>query len=168
MTLGELDSLQRAAFVSALGGVYERSPWVAERAYDRAPFGSIDALAEAMQQVVLRATRDEQIALIRAHPELAGREALAGQMSASSIAEQASAGLDACSAAELAHLREGNAAYAAKFGFPFVLAVGGHTRSSILARLDERLVRDRETEIREALQQIGRIARLRLALRIDA
>jgi 2-oxo-4-hydroxy-4-carboxy-5-ureidoimidazoline decarboxylase len=162
VTLDEINALDRAAFVRLLGGIYEHSPWVADRAYERGPFLSFDALAEALQDVVLYAPRDEQLALIRAHPELAGKAAIAGQMTAHSQSEQAGAGLNACSPAEFAKLQQLNAAYGAKFGFPFVLAVKGHTRASIIAAFEQRLGNDRDSEIAEAVRQIGRIARFRL------
>lgn len=168
VTLEALNTLDHAAFAEALGGIYEGSPWVAARVGDRCPFSSVAALAEAMQQTVLHASCDEQIALIRAHPELGTPTPAGGAISERSVAEQVAAGLGAATPSELARLRDANAAYAARFGFPFVVAVKGHTPGSILAVLEQRLRHDREAEIAESLAQIGLIARYRLEALLDA
>ena len=145
-----------------LGGIFEHTAWIAERAYERRPFASVDALHRAMLAVLTAAPREAKLALICAHPELAGKEAAAGTMTADSIGEQASAGLDRCSPDELARLRAGNAAYREKFGFPFVMAVKGKTRQEILAALAERTGNTRDAEFARCLDEIGKIARLRL------
>ena len=162
MQLDDLNCAGDAAFVAALGGIYEHSPWVAERVRSHRPFASLDALAVAMQTAMLAATPDQQRALICAHPELAGKAAIAGALTAHSTAEQSGAGLTACTPAQFARLHELNAAYRARFGFPFILAVKGHTRESVIAAFEARLAHAPETEFAEALRQIGRIARLRL------
>jgi 2-oxo-4-hydroxy-4-carboxy-5-ureidoimidazoline decarboxylase len=161
-TLAGLSAAPRQEFVRALGGIFERTPWIAERAYERRPFADVDALHAAMLAALAAAPREAKLALICAHPELAGKEAAAGTMTADSVGEQASAGLDRCSAEELARLRAGNAAYREKFGFPFVMAVKGKSRPEILAALAERIGNTREAEFARCLDEIGRIARLRL------
>ena len=162
MTLAELNAADRAAFVAALGSVFEHSPWVAEAAYERRPFASIAELHDAMVDVVQRAPADAQLALIRAHPELAGKAAVRGGLTAASNAEQAGAGLSACSPEEYAKLTALNARYTAKFGFPFVLAVKGYDRAGVIAQFERRIEHTRDEELAESLRQIGRIAAFRL------
>ena len=160
-----LDSLNRAdpdAFVAALAGIFEHSPWVAERVLAQRPFADVDALHAAMCAAVADAGETLQMALIRAHPQLAGKAAIRGELTESSTNEQRGAGLDQCSPEEFAEITQLNADYDARFGFPFILAVKGHTRSSILANMRARLGHDRDAEIAEALKQIERIARFRL------
>ncbi len=162
MTLDEINALDRGSFVAALGAIYEHSPWVADHAHASGPFASLDALAEAMIDAVRNAPHNEQLALLRAHPELAGQAAVAGTLAALSASEQRGAGLAACSPAEFARLRELNAAYSARFGFPFILAIKGHTRASIIAAFEQRLAHTPTAEFAEALRQVARIARFRL------
>jgi 2-oxo-4-hydroxy-4-carboxy-5-ureidoimidazoline decarboxylase len=135
---------------------------VAARAWDARPFADIDALHAAMARAVATARAEEQLALIRAHPELAGKAALRGELTRESENEQGRAGLNQCSPAELARLTELNQAYRAKFGFPFILAVAGHTRASIIEIFSRRVGHDAATERAECLRQIGRIALIRL------
>jgi 2-oxo-4-hydroxy-4-carboxy-5-ureidoimidazoline decarboxylase len=161
ISVDDVNRLDRAGFVARLGGVYEHSPWVADRAWPARPFDSIEALHGALQSAMLAADPREQQALIDAHPELLGRLD-AAQLTESSRAEQASAGLDRCSAAEKARMRELNTAYRAKFGFPFIVAVRGLDWAAIIARMEARLHNDREREFATALAEIGRIARLRI------
>jgi 2-oxo-4-hydroxy-4-carboxy-5-ureidoimidazoline decarboxylase len=160
--IAELNALSTEAFVARLGGLFEHSPWVAERAAPGRPYASIDALHAAMCAVVAAAAPEEQLALIRAHPELAGRAAIRGELTEASTREQQGAGLDRCSPEEYADLTRLNAAYTEKFGFPFIIAVKGHTRASIIAAMAGRLGNERDAEIAEALMQIGRIAGFRL------
>jgi len=141
LSMSQLDRFDREAFVAALGGIFENSSWVAEATWQSRPFGTLDALHRAMVSVMRAAGRDAQLALIRAHPELAGVAARRGDITESSRLEQGSAGLDAASAEELARLRDLNEKYRAKFGFPFVIAVRGRTRSEIIAAGAERLGR---------------------------
>ena len=162
MTLAELNALDRARFVALLGGVFEHSPWVAEAAWDRRPFASLDALHAAMNSVVSAATPERQLALIRAHPELAGKAAVRGELTADSTREQSGAGLTACTPEEFARLQALNREYNTRFGFPFIIAVGGLDRAAIIARFAQRVANDRDAELGEALAQIARIARLRL------
>jgi len=161
-TIVTLSAAPKKEFVATLGGIFEHTPWIAERAYERRPFASVDVLHAAMLGVLAAAPREAKLALICAHPELAGKEAAAGTMTADSVGEQASAGLDRCSPGELARLRAGNAAYREKFGFPFVMAVKGRSRQEILAALAERTGNTREAEFARCLEEIGKIARLRL------
>jgi 2-oxo-4-hydroxy-4-carboxy-5-ureidoimidazoline decarboxylase len=161
-TLAALSAARKDEFVGVLGGVFEHTPWITERAYAARPFADVDALHRAMLAALAAAPREAKLALICAHPELAGKEAAAGTMTADSVGEQASAGLDRCSPDELARLRAGNAAYREKFGFPFVIAVRGRSRQEILAALAERTGNTREAEFARCLEEIGKIARLRL------
>ena len=161
-TLSGLSTASRDEFVRALGGVFEHTPWIAERAYAARPFASVEALHRTMLTALATAPDDAKLALICAHPELAGKEAAAGTMTADSVGEQASAGLDRCTPEELSRLRAGNAAYREKFGFPFVIAVKGRSREEILAALTARIGNTRDTEFARCIEEIGKIARLRL------
>ncbi len=162
MTLAEINRSTPSAFAAALGEIFEHSPWVAERACAARPFASIAALHGAMVAAVHAAPADMQLALIRAHPELAGKAAVRGELTADSTKEQSGAGLDQCTAEEFARLTALNAAYIGKFGFPFILAVKGYDRAGILREFARRVERDRDAEFDEALAQIARIARFRL------
>ena len=158
--------LPRALFIERFGGVYEHSPWVAARAYDAglgAEAGSAEGLARAMAAAMAGASPAEKRALIEAHPDLAGKLALAKGLTAESSAEQASAGLDTLSPDELARFTALNDAYKKKFGFVFIMAVRGASKGDILAAFERRLAHTREQETTEALAQIDRIAALRLA-----
>lgn len=168
MTLTELNAKNRHEFVEAVGWTFEHSPWVAERAWDRRPFSSLDALHETMTDIVVSATHDEQIALLRAHPDL-GTARLkpdptedAPDISDASQREQAGAGLDTLTRDELDRLTALNTAYREKFGFPFLYAVKGSTKHDVLNALERRLPSTRDVEHQEALRQVSRIARFRL------
>ena len=167
MTLRELNRADRAAFVAALGGVFEHSPWVAQAVVDRRPFESVDALHAAMVAAVEGADADRQLALMRAHPELAGKAAIRGQLTAASTAEQAGAGLGACTPAQYARLTDLNARYKARFAFPFILAVKGYDRAGVIAAIERRIERSIAEERAENLRQIARIARFRLAALLE-
>jgi len=158
MTVAELNAYDRPAFVETLGWIFEDSPWVAERAWDRRPFESLDALHAAMTRVVREAEEAEQIALLRAHPDL-GTHARIGD---ASTGEQRGAGLDRLTPDEFARLQRLNADYRKRFGFPFLLAVKGSTKHDVLTALDARVTRPRDEEFAEALQQVYKIARFRL------
>jgi len=162
MTLWELNRLSASAFVTALGDVFEHSPWVAERASKKRPFKSVDELHETMLTAVWSAPQPSQMALLRAHPELAGKAAMRGELTAESTLEQSSAGLSRCSPEELARLTALNAAYSEKFGFPFILAIKGYDRAGILREFERRVQRDPSVEFEEALKQVARITRFRL------
>jgi 2-oxo-4-hydroxy-4-carboxy-5-ureidoimidazoline decarboxylase len=167
MTLTQVNVLDRAAFIAALGGVFEHSPWIADAAWGNRPFSSLDTLHAAMVAAMRGAPDAAQLALVRAHPELAGKAAMRGELTADSTGEQSGAGLKDCSPPEFARLHALNRAYDAKFGFPFILAIRGLDRGTIITRFAERLEHDRVTEWEEALQQIGRIARFRLEAMIE-
>jgi OHCU decarboxylase len=155
-------TLTHAQFLAFLGPIYEASPWVAEGVWPAAEAGRLDgpgALARAMRALVDAAPREVRLALIRAHPELASR----ARMAQASVKEQSGAGLDQCSAEEVAAFQRLNGAYNARFGFPFVVAVKGLTRADILAAFEARLANDPETEFTTAIDQIHRIAGFRLA-----
>lgn len=161
-----LDELNRATpgeFSRAFGPVYEHSPWVAERAYARRPFGSPLDIQLALYGAVQSASDTEKLALIRAHPELAGKEAREGTLTHESAREQAAAGLGALSAEDAAELRRLNAAYLDAFGFPFVICARLNRKDAIFGTLRARLANTREQEMANAIAQIGEIARLRLA-----
>jgi 2-oxo-4-hydroxy-4-carboxy-5-ureidoimidazoline decarboxylase len=162
LTLSEVNRMTADEFVRALGGVFEHSPWVAERAFAARPFAAVDALHAAMSDAVRAAGRDAQLALLRAHPELAGKEAQAGSLTRDSKAEQATAGLGALTRAELGRVSDLNRRYRAKFGFPFIIAVRRHTKDGIFAEFERRLELDPETELANGLGQVFAIARLRL------
>lgn len=163
ISLQELNALSAPQFVATLAPVFERSSWVAERVVSARHFASVLQLEQAMCAAVGSASLEEQLALIRAHPELAGRAAIRGELTQESTREQQGAGLAACSPQEFARLQELNAAYSRKFGFPFVLAVKGHTRASVLEAMQQRAGHGLEEERATALREIGRIARFRLA-----
>jgi len=158
MTIAELNSLERAQFVSAIGWIFEHSPWVAERAWRMRPFADAPALHRAMVAQVERALPEEQLALLRAHPDLGTR----ARVSDASSAEQAGAGLDQLTQAEFERLRRLNEDYRDKFGFPFLFAVKGSTKHDILDALERRARASREEEYLVALDQVYRIARFRL------
>lgn len=158
--------MSKQDFLAAFGGVYESSPWVAEAVWPDARRGAADDLAslqKLMRDAVDDAEREKQLALICAHPELAGRAAIAGEMTAESKSEQKDAGLDQCSPEEFAEFMSLNERYNEKFDFPFIIAVKGHDRRSILSAFRRRLENDVKTEFKAALDEIHRIASFRLA-----
>ena len=166
-TIQSLNDCDAAGFVDALRGIYEHSPWIAERAAARRPFASPAALKLALQDAVDSAAPGERLALLRAHPELAGKAAVAGELTAESAGEQAGSGLDRCSPDEYALLHDLNARYNARFGFPFILAVKGPTgrglsRQAIIDTFARRVSNQPADELAEALRQVHRIAEIRL------
>lgn len=164
-------NLDREGFVARYGDIYEHSPWVAELSWD-AGLGTEqdtpDGLADAMSQVLANAPAERQLEVIRAHPDLAGKAAKSGVLTADSTQEQAGAGLDQCSEEEYARFHRYNEEYKARFGFPFVMAVKGSDRHKILAAFETRLNHAPDEERRTAIEQINRIARLRLHARLDS
>jgi 2-oxo-4-hydroxy-4-carboxy-5-ureidoimidazoline decarboxylase len=166
--IAEINAMRPAEFVAALGGVFEHSPWIAERAFASRPFADTAALHAAMVEVVRGASRDEQLGLLRAHPELAGREAQSGTLTADSTAEQHSAGLNALTRDEMERVVRLNRAYREQFGFPFIIAVRRHTKDRIFAEFERRLGNDAESERLECLEQVYIITRLRLDALIAA
>jgi 2-oxo-4-hydroxy-4-carboxy-5-ureidoimidazoline decarboxylase len=163
MTLAELNAMPAADFTDKLGAIFEHSPWVAERAAARRPFGSVAELHAAMADVVRSASEDERLRLIRAHPELAGKAAVRGELTDESTREQKGAGLDQCNVEEFERMQDLNRRYNEKFGFPFVIAVKGHDRHSILRAFAERLENAPAAEAAECIEQIIRIGGFRLA-----
>ena len=165
--LDQLSTRDRAAFVAAVGDVFEHAPWVAQRAYAARPFATVAEVHRAMMQALRSAPRNEQLAFLRGHPELAGKVARAGAMTPDSRAEQGGLGLDRLSPADFARFERANAAYAQKFGFPFIVCVRRHASAeSILATFEQRVGNDIETEFAAALTEIGHITRLRLEAKI--
>ena len=150
-------------FVARYSGIYEHSAWVAEEvASDAVAIESIEQLAAIMADCVDNASTQRQLTLIRAHPDLAGKAQLAGELTQDSSTEQSKAGLDQCSADEYAQFQTFNDAYHKKFGFPFIMAVRASTRAEILTAFAARLENDAATEFETALQEIHKIATLRL------
>ncbi|MDB5503865.1 MAG: uraD [Tardiphaga sp.] len=166
--MAPINAMDRAAFVQKFGGIFENSPWVAEQAWESRPFASLDAMHAAMVGVAKTAPAATQLALLQAHPDLAGKEAQAGAMTASSVAEQASAGLSALSNEEMADISALNAAYKKKFGFPFIIAVRMHTKEGIFFEFRRRLHNDTQTEFANDLQNVYVITRLRLNKLLEA
>ena len=158
----DLPALRRDEFMALFADVFEHSPWVAERAWRDAPFSDKASLLAAMTRAMMAADRAEKLALIRAHPDLAGRAAIGGDLTDASRREQTGAGLDQCSPEEYARFQELNAAYKEKFGFPFIMAVKNSTRQQILDAFAARLNNTAEEEFATALGQIARIAAFRL------
>ena len=153
-----VDRLDHDAFMARFGGVFEQSPWVAERAWAARPFGTFDALYEAMMDAVRRAPREVQLGLIRAHPDLAVNVSLTPE----SEREQSAAGLDSLSPEQFERISWLTTAYRAHFGFPFVLCAREHTPASIIAAVEARMESDPAQEVQTALAEIYKIARLRL------
>jgi 2-oxo-4-hydroxy-4-carboxy-5-ureidoimidazoline decarboxylase len=152
-------------FVARFGGVYEHSPWIAAAVYRRGLTAAEDTpegLSAAMAEVLAGADAQAQLALIRAHPDLAGRAAIAGDLTDSSQSEQSGAGLDRCTPEEYRRFQELNAAYNGRFGFPFILAVAGRGRWEILEEFERRIGSEPAAEFQTALAEINKIARLRL------
>lgn len=162
ITIDQINSLSRAEFVARIGPVFERSPWIAENTWPERPFASIEALHRALCEVVRRADEEKHLALIRAHPDLVGRAALAGTLTPESVNEQASAGLNRLSPEEMATFQKFNAAYRERFGFPFVICARLNKKAAILEGFERRLKNSRTQEIRTALEEIFKIAELRL------
>lgn len=160
-TLKQLNAMPEEAFVAALSGIFEHSPWVPREAASARPFESIDALHDAMVDVVARAGLAWQLALINAHPELAGKAAV-GELTGESMREQSGAGLSQCTQEEFDKLQRLNRAYREKFGFPFILAVRAYDRSGIIANFEARVHNGYDEELRASLDEIHRIARFRI------
>ena len=157
--------MSREAFVEHFGGVYEHSPWIALGLFDAGLSALVDTpsgLSQAMIDIVAQAGHEPQLALLRSHPDLAGRLAVSGELTVASFAEQSGAGLDQCTPAQFSAFNELNARYTQKFGFPFIVAVRGLDREGILACFHKRVENDFDTEFNEALAQVHRIARLRI------
>jgi OHCU decarboxylase len=154
--------MDRDDFVAYFGGVFEESPWIAREAWESRPFGSVDALHAAMVWVVEHSPRAARLELIRAHPDLAGKAAIAGALTPESTREQAAAGLDRLTPAQYERITTLTAAYRERFGFPFVVCAREHTADSIIATAAARLEARLDEEEQTALSEIAKIARLRL------
>jgi len=161
-SLQNLNAMDRDAFVGICGPFFEHSPWIAQRTWDRRPFATRDALHDALCETVRRAPVEEQIKLIASHPDLVGRLAREGNLTRESMSEQAAAGLRALSDFEVKQFERYNAVYREKFGFPFVICARENKKDAILAAFPIRLNNSREQEIQTALEEISKIARLRL------
>jgi 2-oxo-4-hydroxy-4-carboxy-5-ureidoimidazoline decarboxylase len=166
LSIRELSALDQEAFAAHLAGIYEHSPWIPRLAWQARPFVNRQQLADALAAVLQGASHAEQLALIRAHPELTGKAGVRAPLTESSSREQHGAGLDECSPEEFATLTALNARYQARCGFPFILAVAGRNRQEILRCLAERVGNPPEQEFHTALEQIGRIAGFRLQLAV--
>lgn len=162
LTLDALNAMPEEAFVRLLGGIFEHSPWVAQGVLRQRPFASLAALHQAMTACVAAAGQEAQLRLIRAHPELAGKAAIQGELTTESASEQSGAGLDQCTAEEFARLTALNQAYREKFGFPFIIAVRGLDRTRIIQAFERRLGNSYDEEFAECLAQIHIIGDLRL------
>lgn len=166
-TLDQLNRMDQAGFIAAIGDVFEHAGWVAEAAFALRPFPTVSALHSAMLGVVTSAPPETKLAFIRAHPELGGKVARAGAMTEASIAEQGSLGLDRLSDEEFEKFQFLNAAYNSKFGIPFVICVRRHTRDSLLRQFEHRLANPIDQEHAAALREIGLITGLRLAAKVE-
>lgn len=162
LTIDQINRLEQPQFVAALGFVFEQSPWIAAETWQARPFADLRQLHAAMCTVMRSASSQQQIALIRAHPDLAGKAAIAGTLTAESTREQASAGLNQLTPEEFAEFTRLNGAYRNRFGFPFVICVREQTRRSILDHFVARLEHTPEQEVATALDEIAKIAWLRL------
>ena len=168
LTLGEVNALDQDAFVAALGGLFEGSPWIVKESWNARPFASLDALHAALCRVMYDARVQRQVALLRAHPDLVGRAALAGTLSPASTGEQAAAGLDRLTPDEIAAFQRLNREYRERFGFPFVICARENKKDSILAGLAARTGQTRKQEIATALGEVAKICRLRLYDTVEA
>jgi 2-oxo-4-hydroxy-4-carboxy-5-ureidoimidazoline decarboxylase len=161
-TLSDLNACSRDDFVAALSNIFEYSPWIAEQAAPARPFTGVNQLFDTMKAIVDRAPSELRLALIRAHPDLASKTQRAAGLTVESSAEQNSLGLDRLSDAEYVAFERVNNAYRAKFGFPYIVSVRRHTKDSVLRDFERRLPSDARTEIQKSIEEICRIAALRL------
>ncbi len=162
LTLSQLNPLSQPEFIRVVGPVFEHSPWIAEATWSKKPFADLVTLHRELCETVRSAGEEKQLALIRAHPDLVGKLALAGQLTKESTGEQASAGLDQLTPDEVALFQQNNAAYKNKFGFPFIICARLNKKAAILNGFAIRLKNSREQEIQAALGEIFKIAELRL------
>ena len=167
ITIDDINSCSEADFVERLAGIFEHSPWVPELVYSVAPFASRENLYQVMCEAVRRAPEFQRMALLCNHPELAGKEASSGTLTDASQREQAGAGLNHCSAAELVKIQSLNQAYYDKFDFPFIIAVTGLDRFEIIAAMERRLDNKQSTEFETALGEVEKIARIRIDALFD-
>ncbi len=168
LSVAGINALTGEEFVRIIGPLFEHSPWIAENTWRRRPFAGLDALHRDLCATVREAGEEKQLALIRAHPDLVGRAALAGTLTPSSTAEQASAGLNKLTSREILAFEVSNQLYRDKFGFPFVICARLNKKEVILEGFRKRLKHSREEEIKSALEEIFKIARLRLQDIVEA
>ena len=166
VALADLNRMAPPAFAAAIGDVFELAPWVAEAVHGKRPFASVTGLHRAMMAALRAVAREAQVVFLGQHPDLAGKAARAGDVTAESKREQASAGLDALSEEEFTRFHRLNDAYKSKFGFPFIVCVRRHTRDSILEQFERRLPNDENVELTTALQEVFFITRLRLSAKV--
>ncbi len=162
LTLAQINALPAAPFVEIVGPVFELSPWIAERTADQKPFKTVTALHAALCDTVKKSSEEDKLALIRSHPDLVGRAALSGTLTRESTDEQASAGLNTLGPEEIALFQKQNESYRTKFGFPFVICARLNKKEAIIAGFEKRLQNSREQEIQTAIEEIFKIAELRL------
>jgi len=160
--IASINAMNRDAFVAAVGPAFENAQWVAAAAWSSRPFASTAALHAAMMSIVMQASEAQKLAFLRGHPELAGREAKAGTMTAESVSEQTSAGLNALTGPEIEEMQRANSSYRDRHGFPFIISVRGKTKQQIFAAMRARVAESTEAERRAALEQIGLITRGRI------
>ena len=166
LSIDDLNRMAVADFIARFGDVAEHSPWVAERAGGARPFADRIAVVDAFAAALRGAALDEQLAVLRAHPDLAGRAAIAGDLSEDSRREQASAGLDRLTPEEFERFTALNAAYKKRFEIPFIFAVKGASKEMILAAFEERVANGQEVEVRNAIDNVCRIMRFRIEDRV--
>lgn len=162
LSINDINQMPKQQFVESLGSIFEHSPWVAEAAFDLRPFDSLKLLHTTMVTIVDQSSSQQRMALIRNHPELAGKEASAGTLTTDSLKEQSGAGLDQCSAEELSQLRSLNQAYQEKFEFPFIIAVTGLNRQQVIAAMALRAQNSKDVEFETSLAEIAKIGKIRL------
>ena len=167
INIEQLNNSNATHFIELLGGIFEHSPWVAERVYDKRPFTSRADLHRRMVAEVHAASQQQRRKLLCQHPELAGKEAEANSLTDASKREQAGAGLNQCSADELARIKHFNQVYSAKHGFPFIIAVTGLDKRHIIAAMEQRLDNEVESEFSTAIGEVEKIAMIRLSALID-
>ena len=165
--LDDLNSCARDAFVAALGEIFEHSPWVAQAAAARRPFPTVAALHDAMVEAVRAAPADRKLAFLQAHPELGSKLGRTPVLTQASRDEQGNLGLDRLSDEEFERFNQLNGLYRKKFGFPFIICVGRHTRDSILRQFERRVHNQEDAEFSNAINEIGLITRLRLVALVD-
>ena len=166
VSMSAVNAFDLRAFVNAFGDVAESSPWVAEKAFEARPYSDFDALAIAFEKAIYSAPEDAQLALIKAHPDLAGKAARAGELAPASLREQQGAGLLSLSQAEYDRFLALNKSYRERFGYPFIMAVAGASKETILSTLEDRLDNSPAEEFQTTLEQIARIVRIRLRQRV--
>jgi OHCU decarboxylase len=162
LTISQINGLEKGSFVRLVGPVFEHSPWIAEETWPQKPFVSLEKLHHCLCETVTASGEEKKLALIQAHPDLVGRLALAGQLTKESTNEQASAGLDKLSPEEVTLFNRQNTAYKERFGFPFIICARLNKKEAILRGFESRLKNSREQEIKTALEEIFKIAELRL------